>query len=230
MLLMASCVDGRPAPQDLLLQLAQPSRVMTSTDEHHIEKLAAMLQIFLRTRFLNFLRGNTTNPINISFQSDATPTKATERFVGKLGGERVLRSGFRTGEYLLHRCVARTAGGRHMALMEEPRRIADKTTSTHLSVAESFLLYPFKYGCRGTNVVHTVFDGALYAPLSSGVFQLESFKTTSAHWRRRHVICPRARARCCGCALGSPGLLVSTMHVRSLFDGGCATTWAKATS
>lgn len=41
-------MDGRTSPRDVLLELSVPSRVASSTDEHHIEKLAAMLQVFTR--------------------------------------------------------------------------------------------------------------------------------------------------------------------------------------
>ena len=54
-------------------------------------------------------------------------------------------------------------------LFEEPIRVADKTTSTHVHVARSLLKYPFDNGCYTVNVTHVVFDGALFESLSQSI-------------------------------------------------------------
>ena len=107
--------------------------------------------------------------MSMSYQSDATPTKTTETFIAKCGLRRIVRSGLRTGEYVLHRSFFTAIGGHRAVLFEEPRRVSDKTTSTHLHVARSILWYPFRHGLRTVNISHVVFDGALFESLSSAV-------------------------------------------------------------
>ena len=136
-----------------------------------MEKLAFMASTFLRQRTLSFVRRHSVNPISLSYQSDATPTKTTETFIGQAGMFRVVRSGMRTGEYLLHRSFLRTADDQKTTFFGEPMRILDKTTMTHLQAARPYLFYPFKYGCRTVNITHVVFDGALFESLSLAIFR-----------------------------------------------------------
>lgn len=134
---------------DRLLALCLPSLVPTSTDEHHIEKLSAMFRVSIINRVVQLIRVHSANSIRLSYQSDATPTKTMEAFRKSLGAFSQLRvAGYRTSEYLLHRCFLSTSCGKHMVGMAEPRRIADNDDDP-LECCVGFVVLPLSARVQG---------------------------------------------------------------------------------
>jgi hypothetical protein len=163
-------MSERVLPHELLARLAKPGLVPTPSQDEHMQKLSGMCWFFFRARVESFLRTHSDKPISVSYQSDCTPSTTQETIVATLGDERIVRTGARSAEYLLHRLFARASGHEHAVLFGPPDHLQDKTVSTHVRASRKYILYPFRFGSRTINISHVVFDGALWDPLSRALF------------------------------------------------------------
>ena len=161
-------------PHQLIHGLSKQGLVPNTTQEGHMQKLSCMLSCYLLNRFQGFLRAHASRPLLISYQADCTPSTTQETFVAEANGERVVRSGARTSEYLLHRLFGKSACGRQSVFFGPPDLLADKTVATHMRAAQPYMLFPFRHGCRTISITHCCFDGALYDSLTSAFYSAHS--------------------------------------------------------
>ena len=152
---------------DLLVRLLKPGHVPSTTEDEQIQRCSLICCTYFRNRMHIFLRAHSDRPVAVTYQADCTPSSTQETIVCKVGSKKVVRTGARTAEFLLHRVFARSADNRQAVLFGPPDLLADKTTSTHVRAARRYLCYPFAHGCRTINITHLVFDGAIFEPLTS---------------------------------------------------------------
>ena len=154
--------SGMFLPHVELLRLSKSGLVLSSTDERHVLKFCEITKLFLKHRFLHFVRENANEPIAISYGNDSTPLQTRERWRKQWCDLAVVREGAQSKDYLIQRAWAQTLPGLAVVLFCEPKTMNDKTAASHFGAARLLAPFGVEMGARNLNIHHTTLDRAIF--------------------------------------------------------------------
>ena len=172
-----------------LRRLAQPSLVCDASVMERVSYLGFVAREFLHSKAKALLEGSCGTACLIWHGNDTTPTTTKERWQLDFGSSRVVRRARRLSEFVVQRVFIEGSFGATAMLLEEPKRVVDKTALSHFELQRCLFPTPRDLMPTGILVEAHCWGGALFSAcdrLSRQLFAAYHFRMSSTQPEGMH--------------------------------------------